>query len=261
MSKQIVHKWDSVSQFSRYLAKTPTSGVFKSKDDLLSRSDDYDFHHTYSWDEADNLLRTGDREFFKKMTAREKMRGMKGTGIASKPQYFTDVCGFVPHVPNYVMGLPNNMINKKVVRYKSSKVVTVMYNPSVHCGIKTDEMIDAAIKVMDFVLSLEREGYKVNLYIIQGSSKGNESITNIVRIKASEDYTDKLKLAYPMINPSMFRRHFVRCMEVSGLTNKDFVDGYGRPLMDKTETEKQLKMNNVKYDYLFTFNSLPTTTK
>lgn len=261
MSKNIVHKWDSVSQFSRYLAKTPTSGVFKSVDDLLSQNADYDFHRTHSWDEADNLLRTGDRDLFKRMTAREKMQGIKGTGIASKRQYFTDVCGFTPHVPNYVIGLPNNMINKKIVRYKSSKVVTVMYNPSVHYGIKTDEMIDAAIKVMDFVLSLERDGYKVNLYIIQGSSKGSESITNIVRIKASEDYTDKLKLAYPMINPSMFRRHFVRCMEVSGLTNKDFVGGYGRPLMDKTETEKQLKMNNVKYDYLFTFNSLPTTTK
>lgn len=258
MSKNIVHKWDSVSQFSRYLAKTPTSGVFKSVDDLASQNADYDFHRTHSWDEADNLLRTGDRELFKRLQAREKMRGVKGTGIASKHQYFTDVCGFTPHVPNYVMGLPNNMINKKVVRYKSSKVVTVIYNPSAHCGIKTDEMIDSALNVMNFVLSLERDGYKVNLYIMHTAVCRDESVINIVRIKSSEDYTDKLKMVYPMVNPSMLRRHFFRCIEVSGVTCQEFTNGYGRPIMERAETEKVLKQNNIKYDYVFTFNQQPT---
>lgn len=257
MSKTIVHKWDSVGQFSRYLYTAQDAGVFKTSEKVAKKNGNKDWYGTASFEEADNLLRTGDRELFKRLQVREKQRGIKGSGIASKKQYFTDVCGFTPHVPNYVMGLPNNMINKKVVRYKSSKVVTVIYNPSAHCGIKTDEMIDASLNVINFVLGLERDGYKVNLYILHTAICGDESVLNLVRIKSSEDYTDKLKMVYPMVNPSMFRRHFLRCVEVSGVTNEKFPNGYGRPIMDKAETEKVLKQNKIKYDYVFTFNQQP----
>lgn len=248
-------KFDSVGKFLHYLNTTPTSGVFVCANLASQKLGDKSFRGTESYEEADNLFRHGDRELFARLRTAEIKRA-KGTGIATKNQYNTSVCGFVPHVPNYVQGLPNNMINKRVVRYQSSKVVNIVYNPSVHAVITTDEMIQAALNIINFVIGLESKGYRCNIYILMSSYTNKDSVTAMVRIKTSDDYMDKLKLVYPMVNPSMLRRHFLRFVETAGCKEKKFTAGYGAPVMDIQQTRDIIiKEYNIKADYVFTFES------
>lgn len=252
MKKMI--KFDSVGTFLHYLNTTQTSGVFVGAELSSQREGRLSYYGTSSYEDADNLFRTGDRELFKKLKTAEIKR-VRGTGFAKKNQYYTSVCGFVPHVPNYVQGLPNNMINKRVVRYQSSKVVNIVYNPTVYVGVTSDEMIQAALNVINAVIGLESNGYRCNIYILMSSYKKNDSVTAMVRIKTSEDYMDKLKLVYPMVNPSMLRRHFLRFVETAGCKERKFVKGYGTPIMDMQRTNEMIKENNIKADYVFTFES------
>lgn len=251
--KYFTKKFDSVNQYLRYLNTTPTSSLFRGCE-LRSQDDDNGFRGTSSYQEADDLFRYGDKELWKKVKAKMTEKKVIGGGTASKNQYFTDVCGFVPHIANYVQGLPNNMINKRVVRYKSSKVISVVYNPTVSYMVSTDDMINVSLKVMDFVAGLESKGYRVNLYTMLSSSKKNERVSSLVRIKSSEDYTDKLKLVYPMVHPSMLRRHFFRFVETcEGLTEKDFTKGYGCPTLSEVDARNLLSEQNIKCDYYFDY--------
>ena len=251
--KCFTKKFDSVSQYLRYLNTTPTSSLFQGKK-LASQKDDSSFSGTKSYQEADDLFRYGDKELWKKVKAKMTEKKVIGGGTASKQQYFTDVCGFVPHIANYVQGLPNNMINKRIVRYKSSKVVSVVYNPTVSWGVSTDDMINVSLKVMDFVAGLESKGYRVNLYTMISTKGKNERVSSLVGIKSSEDYTDKLKLVYPMVHPSMLRRHFLRFVETcEGLTEKKFTEGYGCPTLSEVDARDLLCEQNIKCDYYFDY--------
>ncbi len=251
--KHFIKNFDSVSEYLRYLNTTPTSSLFRGCK-LDSQDDDKEFQGTSSYQEADDLFRYGDKELWKKVKAKMTERKVIGSGTASKQQYYTDVCGFVPHVANYVQGLPNNMINKRVIRYKSSKVVSVVYNPTVSWAVTTYDMINVSLKVMDFVAELESKGFRVNLYSMISTSKKNERVTQLVRIKSSEDYTDKLKLVYPMVHPSMLRRHFFRFVETcEGLTEKKFTDGYGSAMLSEVDARNMLKEQNIKCDYYFDY--------
>lgn len=251
--KYFTKKFDSVSQYLRYLNTTPTSSLFRGCR-LVSQDKDKRFQGTASYQEADDLFRYGDKELWKKVKAKMTEKKVIGGGTASKQQYFTDVCGFVPHIANYVQGLPNNMINKRVVRNKSSKVVSVVYNPSVNYTVSTDAIIETSLKVMDFIAGLESKGYRVNLYTMHSTSQKNERVSSLVRIKSSEDYTDKLKLVYPMVHPSMLRRHFFRFIETcEGLTEKEFTEGYGYPMLSEVDARNLLSEQNIKCDYYFDY--------
>jgi len=251
--KYFTKKFDSVSQYLRYLNTSPTNSLFRGCK-LASQKDDQTFSGTKSYQEADDLFRYGDKELWGKVRAQMKNNRVTGTGTANKNQYYTGVCGFVPHVANYIQGLPNNMINKRVVRYKSSKVVSVVYNPSIDWRVSIDDAIKASLQVMNFVVGLESKGYRVNLYVINSAFTKKERATTMVRIKSSEDYTDKFKLVYPMVNPSMVRRHFMRFIEVcDGLSDNSFTSGYGCPMSKEVDIVNMLAEQNIKCDYYFDF--------
>lgn len=251
--KYFTKNFDSVSQYLRYLNTTATSSLFKDCS-LASSDGKVSFCGTASYQEADDLFRYGDKELWKKVKAKMTERKVIGSGTASKHQYFTDVCGFVPHIANYVQGLPNNMINKRVVRYKSSKVISVVYNPTVAWNVSTDDMINVSLKVMDFIAGLESKGFRVNLYTMLSSVGNNERVSSLVRIKSSEDYTDKLKLVYPMVHPSMLRRHFFRFIETfEKLTDENFTCGYGKAELSEVDAKKLLREQNIKCDYYFDY--------
>lgn len=250
--RYVTKKFDSVGKYLHYLNTTPTNDVFKSER-LSSQRVGSSFSGTETYNDADDLFRNGDRELFGKVKAQLAKQRVTGTGESSKSQYYTDVCGFAPHISNFVQGLPNNMINKRVVRYKNSKVVTVVYNPCIDWSVSFDDAIRASIQVMNFVAGLESKGYRVNLYTLCTSYTKNERATAIVRIKQSEDYTDKLKLVYPMVHPSMTRRHFMKFIEVCEINDGGFTCGYGNAISKSYDVKKTLDEQGIKYDYYFDY--------
>ena len=120
----------------------------------------------------------------------------------------------MPVVPQVLAGDPNNMLAIKKQRYNSTKVLNIAYNVAVSCSITTDDMIKTAAKVANVIASLEKNGYRVNLYAYScGRDLKDNYYSLLVKIKDSGKYLDTLRIAYPLVNPSFYRRHVFGYME------------------------------------------------
>ena len=251
--KNIIKKFDSLSEYSRYLTK-PVSALFQLYGHKASSEGNKSFTNTESWEEAEQLLKFGDKENLAKLQTKMVKQGLKGSGETKKTETYRSFVGYAPHVPSYVAGSPLNMLRKREVKTSNRKIVNIMYSPVAHGGVDTEELLNASLAVMNFVSSLEKQGYKVNLYTIITSRKRNQTVSQIVKIKSSDDYTNLAKVVYPMVNPSFLRRHFFRFMEVTDeVTEREFCRTYGVPVYEQHEVEPIWKKMGIRVDYYFNF--------
>lgn len=252
--KYIIKRFDTLTQFSRYLNTEPINSVFKTDDDCTSKKTNRTaFCGTSSWEHAEELMRMGDKENLKRIKSQMKIQSLKGSGTATKREFYNSVVGFVPHVPNYVSGIPQNMIGIRRKTTVSPKIINIVYNPTVAAFVDKDDLIKASIEVMNYITGLESNGYKVNLYCIMAVKSNRDVISAIVRVKRSDEYTDLIKMVYPMVHPSFLRRHFFRFIEVADTKEKGFYGGYGYPLHEKSEMKEILNELPLKVDKYLTF--------
>lgn len=251
--KNIVKKFDSLSEYSRYLTK-PVSALFQMYGHEGSRTGDKGFTKTESWEEAEQLLKFGDKENLAKLQTMIVKQRLKGSGETKKVETYRSFAGYAPHVPSYVAGSPLNMLRKRKVKTSNRKIVNIIYSPVAHGGIDANDLLEASLAVMNFVSSLEKQGYKVNLFTIITSRKRYQTVSQIVKIKSSDDYTNLAKIVYPMVNPSFLRRHFFRFMEVTEeVTEREFCRTYGVPVYEQHEVEPIWKQMGIRVDYYFNF--------
>lgn len=251
--KHIHLKFENVTSFTEYLESRTENEVFKGEN-LASKDDDFSFRGTRSFEEAQKLLKYGDKEKMKLLKKSLEKIQAKGSGYKTRRKVKTSIVGCTPHIPNYLQGVPECMIDVVKTRIKSPKVLTILYNPTVHCGIDAEELSEAGAKLLSYVYSLESQGYRVNLYLMFMSTpdiRRTEVISLTVKIKSSDQYLDLLKTAYTLANPSMTRRHCRRFMEVAPITDRGFIGGYGIPLNE----EEDAKKIGLKYDYYFNFET------
>lgn len=256
--KCIIKKFDSLNEYSRYLAR-PTSALFQLRGHERSKSSGKSFRGTESWDEAEQLMKFGDKENLSKLQVESAKLNLKGSGEQKRTETYRSFAGYAPHVPSYISGQPKTMLRKRVVRTTSAKVLNIMYSPVAGSEIGANDLLEASLAVMNFVSSLEKQGYRVNLYTIITSRERNQTVAQIVKIKSSDDYTDLAKIVYPMVNPSFLRRHFFRFMEVTEeVTEKEFCKTYGVPVYEKAEVEPLWKQIGIRIDYYFNFYEYKT---
>ena len=233
MEKVIFNKFDSVEQFSTWLQSTPQTAMgkkFNSSNEINSWATE--FTGTQSFDEAQHLLKYGDKENADKINATIRKIKAQGKGNATRNKLYNSPCGFLPIVPKVLAGDPQNMLAIRKQRYNSTKVLNIAYNVSIDCEVEADEIIETAAKVANVIASLEKDGYRVNLYIYD-CSKGvrNTISTLLIKIKDSGKYLDTLRIAYPLINPSFLRRHIFAYLE--RLKGYGLFKGYSEVLNDK----------------------------
>lgn len=251
--RHIVKKFDSLLQYSRYLEQT-TNKIFNGHE--CSKTGGKGFTGTASFDEAQELLKFGDNENFQMLKAEmlKSSLNLKGSGEQIKTQTYCSYVGYAPHVPSFVAGKPTTMLRKKNVKTYNNKVLNILYNPTANGDIDAKSLIRASIEVLNFISGLEKKGYKINLYNIISAKGFKETLTQIVKIKSSDDYTDLKKMVYPMVNPSFLRRHSFRFMEVEkDLADRYFRGGYGSALYDEEEIQPILQQCNMKVDYYISF--------
>ena len=228
-----------------YLDTTPENEVFKGHK-CGSFTGSESFSGTESYEAANVLLRDGDEKSaaaLKSATAAH----VKTLGEGKRTRRFNAICGGAANVPAALLGLPKTMIRTERVSYKDSKVLNICYNGTASCDIDANELKDTAAALMGALMGLEKNGYRVNLYVYFGSkcsaSRGRYDTCNMfVRIKDSAQYLDIKKTAYPLVNPSMLRRHYLRFVEVApGLKNTYFRIGHGSPITDSSCIENAAK--------------------
>lgn len=224
--KNIYKKFDNVQQFYNYIATGETQQGMR-EDSMREVATTDTWTTTENLTQANELFSNGDE----KNAALIESAGLAKERVkirttADRRQLYASQVGFMPHVPNYVAGVPCNMINERRIKVKQ-KVINLVYNISVGGSISGVSMRDVAVKMLSAILRAEAQGVRINLYVCDISDCDVQQIGWLLRIKSSGQHLDVLKTAYPLINPSMLRRHSFRFTEITKGVSKH-LDNYGR---------------------------------
>lgn len=185
------------------------------------------FTGTASFEQADNLRRKGDKKSLV-MLNKYKIKFDKyiqyDNGYKIKQR--NDIHGFVPIVPNAIIGLPLSMINQSR-ESKKVKGIDIFYNVSVSCHTKTDDIARTGAIMLSLIDALEKKGFRVNLKVGTVAMQENTVHGVITTLKRYDEPLNIRKLAYYLVNPSCLRRTFFKLKEsipeLIDTTNK----GYG----------------------------------
>lgn len=238
-------EFDSLNEFYGYICNTPFNEAFRWVEHS-SVSGNEKFTKTKDFNEAVELFKNGWSDMATKLVQKLKIIESK-TEPTMKPRSKLDVCGYQAVVPLYLQGVPNSMINKKMVPIKQ-KVITVNKSIDYNGGVSTEKIIEESIKAMRIIKKLEAQGYRCNLNLVLGAKAGygskEKQFIMKIKIKSSTEKMNISKLAFPLVHPSMLRRLFFRFIEVYPNVTKDFICGYGSPA-----TSAELR-NAFKGEYL-----------
>jgi len=219
--------FDDIYEFCDTISSRPLNSVYAVKgsvDNTGSHTCSESFSGTSSFGEADNLMQTG---YVKGANALNAIPSIFGD--TDKRKTFTSPVGFTPHIPNFVQGRPDSMINATPIR-KFSQEITLIYNGTTHAGTSSNDIITNAKKVLDVVNFLEKNNYRVNLYVSFGANEGRDYNYCTIKLKDAKQPLNILKVSYPLCHTSFFRRHFFAWMETTPLIEDNaYLHGYGIP--------------------------------
>lgn len=250
-------RFESVGEFSAYLAKGTTKPEFKSYKAATEVSNyKTKFTGTESYEQADNLLLYGDRDLAEKLE-RAGVRQMRLKLQRQKPKRVirASVVGFAPHVPNFIAGIPTAMLDVKEKR-APQKVVTIYYNCSVRWQIDSEDIIKATANLMAAAMQIEANGTRVNMYVNCICEAGGQYLCATVKVKEAGQHFDTLKMTYPLVHTSMHRRHMFRLMEVVPGLSTRFADSYGCNHGDTPKLAQVAKDGGEHFDRLFSYDDI-----
>ena len=233
--------FSNISEFYNFILKTPRrDGAGNS-----SESGNSSFTGTKSLKEAYDLLLGGDENLYKEFIENKDLTIEKQLGnVINKKRIKNDIVGFMPNVPNYLLGLPNNMYNETPNKI-SQKVLNIVLIMSVSSGVSKSTLKDVGMKYAQVIDLLEKAGYRVNLYIGHSGIYEREIDSCIIRIKTDREPFNLKKCVFPIAHPSMFRRVMFRWIECCDV-DKELTGGwggYGRPEENKSVIKKYIEEN------------------
>lgn len=229
-------QFDSIQELVRYNRAGTIQSDFEEERDQVSNRSDSSFSGTSSYDQAEDLLLHGWNYMAKEL---KSIVGANTsvTGHIQKSIY--DVVGYTPCVPRYLQGMPDSMV-RSIQIPKKEKVITISKDSAYSYNISQEMIKQESAKVLNLINTLERRGYRVNLYVTIASNKYEEytHVTQVCVKKASQRLNIK-QVAFPLVHPSMLRRIWLRTIEVDPWCNgKGFKYGYGAPVEGHGYLEK-----------------------
>ena len=228
-----VIEFNSLNEFYDYIMKTPINNAFKNKKLSSLRDGELGkkFTQTNSFEEAVELFKNGWSDMSNELNKELKKIDVK-TKQTMKRKSTLSVCGYQAVVPLYLNGVPNNMVNNRLVPVKQ-KVITLNKSISYNCNVTTEQIIEESIKTLQIIKNLESQGYRCNLNILWAFHDDNDKKFVIkIKVKSSNEKLNISKLAFPLVHPSMLRRLLFRFVEVYPNSTRSLTNGYGYPIID-----------------------------
>lgn len=245
MANEVYKKYNSINEFVGALDKYGEPDTWLSSGDT---SDPY-WYGTKTYQEAKERVLRGDDELAKQLRGSEKLDiSIPTTGTRKK--MVTGVVGFMPHVPNYLAGVPNNMIFVREQKI-AKKVINVYYGCNTLSDVDADEIAAVSARVMSCVMSMERKGYRINLYAVNCAHKDGKRAGFSVKVKDSGQHIDILKMAFPFLGASWNRRFAFRFRELFAPWNTRGGEMGGSVYGD--ELREYLDRQRVDYDVAMSF--------
>jgi hypothetical protein len=217
-------------------------------------TDDPDWAGTDTYTEADDVALYGWGEGYEKMMAELPKIKVKATATDRKHYERMHVEGFVPCVPRAIEGHPESMINAIKLPMKH-KIINVIVNVCGSACYTADAFVKRGGFISRLIDEIETKGYRINLWVAEGSSDGTERLCTMVKIKASTEMLSQKRIAYPIGHPSLLRRHFFRVLETQNMQGRWY--GYGHP--DDDVVKGYAKKNFDSFLYIPTLNAISIT--
>ena len=152
--------------------------------------------------EAFELLDKGDAKRAAMIKAEGEILNEAQGGMM--PKIEVGVYGCIPSVPNYLRGVPTNMM--RVIREpRRNPIIDVYVDTGISYGTKLKEAAIAAAKIANVITAVEMSGVRVNLYAVFGTKKGSDAAGFAAKIKEANAPLNLLNIAFPMINPAFCR--------------------------------------------------------
>lgn len=230
-----VKKFESLTAFSSWLGETSVSEYFAANDIENSKNGTKKFTQTESFEEADGLMLGGWADGAKDIRAYMDKNALNPT--AKRVETYGSVVGFAPSVGRYLAGVPKNMMARKTMA-KPTKVVTIMYNISIDYSVPSKDIKKTSAKLLNVLLGLENNGFKLNIWTILISKAGVEYCGFAAKIKSAGQRFNILKMSYPLAHPSFLRRHGLASIERAGVDLNNNWRGYGTPVIAPEEIKK-----------------------
>ena len=120
------------------------------------------------------------------------------------PKIEIGVYGCIPSVPNYLRGVPANMM--RVVREpRRNPIIDVYVDTGISWNTKLKDAAIATAKIANVVTAVEMSGVRVNLYAVFGTKEDNDAAGFCVKIKEANSPLNLLNIAFPMTNSAFCR--------------------------------------------------------
>lgn len=264
----VVEKFADIYEFSDTIAERKQSSAFKYQTDSQEvRSSSTCWYGTATYAEADHLLQYGYEQGVQAINAVASILG-------NSDERLTRVApvGAVPHIPNFIAGVPCNMIYRQRIE-RPKKVINIYFDRGASSSVSTEDITTASARLLDLVEFLERRGYSVNVETgsttVLSDAYSTETLmrtTRTLSIKIKDgrtNSTNRRKVAYLLVHPSFLRRHIFRWLETH--PNHDVAadsSGYGYPLyaiIDDFKKRRQFYIDHgviTEDDYYFDIPAL-----
>lgn len=207
------------------------------------------FTGTKSYEEAVTLLRTGYLDPLKKikMACRKVSKDYSNaTADVDRRQIRNMPIGYVPNVPNTLLGRPDSMINITNKPIKK-KCINIIYANSASAFYDAEDFIEAGTSLISAINIIERSGTQVKLDVAFVTAKETKQrICGVLKIKGYGERFNLQKITFPLIHPSMMRRIGFKFLETVPGMEEDFSSGYGRSI-DSKELAEMFETNNKTY--------------
>lgn len=239
--KIIKEHFTSIRQMLSVIESRPNNKVMKGRKE--SEDGTLSFTGTRSYQEALDLFQNGYTDVLDQIKTGVDANVRKNQ-VVNRRQIRTNVVGYVPHVPNAILGLPNSMIMTEQ-RPQKIKAVSIVAGITENCGTPAEEFVKSGIAVLSLVNTLELRGFRVSLKLSFYNAQCGEELTwATICLKDYREHLDIQKLCFPLANPSMFRRFGFKWLETCpNLHASGWAHGYGSSRSDYNSAKQFLDEN------------------
>ena len=195
---------------------------------LMESRFDTEFTGTTSYNEAEKLCRDGwfeKLDNFKEACSIRPINQLKRRVVASP-------VGYVPHVPNAIMGRPDCMI-KTIMQKEKVAAVEIVVSTTISAKTKAEEVFKYSARILQAIAAIEASGTRVKIILCamnNTSQKKNRGqlAQCFVTLKEASEKLSPARVYFPLVHPSMFRRITFRWLETCPqVTSRKFSSSYG----------------------------------
>lgn len=237
------YNFESLNAFLNYI-KTGTINRNVFCDKLSSETGGYDFTKTSSLEEAIAFCKNGcDYKFdsFLKLKNEVSKNLIKPSEVSV---LYKDVVGFLPSVPDFIIGSPLNMLNKKNKNFNN--IIDIYFQVAYASHTTTSQIYNRGAITLSIIDALEKSGYAVNLHTFEFSYNPydydvNEYFLAFFKLKDCSQFLNEKIAFFPLCHPSFLRRCVFRLEEITPFKSWRWGDGYGRVIDDIDTINKYIK--------------------